>query len=81
MVSKGSSSQDYVKRTYDYGHKIITQHSGPDGELWDLLTKTTMPRLSSWKAIICAVLNLFIAGSGTVLSGFLEDTQGNQQKI
>jgi len=82
MVSQESSSaKDYVKRTYDYGQKMVTQHSGADGELWELLTKTTVPRLNSWKAIICATLNIFIAGLGTVLSGFLEDTVGNQHKI
>ena len=42
-----------------------------DRRVWELITE--VPRLGTLKAYGCAILNIFFAGTGTMLSAFLSD--------
>ena len=48
-----------------------TKVSEHDKELWGLVTD--VPRLSSIWAVICGILNVGLAGSGTILAGVIAD--------
>lgn len=52
---------------------MMQQSSTQDSELWHLLTD--VPRLAPVYALGCTILNLLIAGTGTMLSGILADTE------
>jgi hypothetical protein len=59
------------QQTPDYSHALT---SSQDSELWSLLTD--VPRLSGLMAIVCAILNLPIAGLGTIIAGCIADKDG-----
>jgi hypothetical protein len=47
-----------------------------DAELWDLITD--VPKLSLLSAVVCAILNVGLAGSGTILVAFLAGEAWNK---
>jgi hypothetical protein len=38
-----------------------------------------MPKLPLWEAVICTILNCFVAGLGTMVSACVPDIYGNYQ--
>ena len=45
--------------------------SEQDKELWGLITD--VPRLSTLWAVVCGILNVGLAGSGTMIAGVISD--------
>jgi hypothetical protein len=68
-VNYGQSSIDFAKRA-------ATNISEHDKEVWGLITD--VPRLSSFWPYVCAILNVVLAGSGTILCGCLVENGWNK---
>ena len=55
------------------------KYSQADAELWEILTD--VPALSAITAIVCAILNVGLAGSGTFISGILAGVSWNKTQM
>lgn len=55
------------------GASNITQE---DGELWEIVTN--VPKLNALQAALCAILNVGLSGSGTILAGCLVKNSWNK---
>ena len=63
---------EYIKRV-----GVVTNEA--DRELWGLVVD--VPRLSSVWPYVCAILNVGLAGSGTILAGCLMDGGWNKTQM
>ena len=58
------------------GLQAAMTYSTRDAELWDLIKD--VPSLNLIPAIVCALLNVGLAGSGTLISGVLTGESWNK---
>ena len=63
-----------ARKGQDFATGAATHISIADNELWGLVTD--VPKLEKLIAIVCALLNVFFAGSGTMLSGCIVKNAG-----
>ena len=61
------------------GLQEAMKYSAKDAELWDLITD--VPSLNLIPAVFCALLNVGIAGSGTLISGVLTGESWNKTQM
>ena len=73
MSSSQENFKTFTQRGYNFGRNALYQTSGADSELWNLMVD--VPRLSGIFAILCAAINCFFVGVGTILSGVLADKE------
>ena len=68
-----------AKGGLDYVKRVGVMTSEQDHELWGLVTD--VPRLSGIWPYVCAVLNVGLAGLGTILAACLGDKTWNKTQI
>lgn len=69
-----NGATDLGQRGLNYGRDAFAHSSQADSELVSLITD--VPRLNGIMALVCAVLNIVLAGFGTVVAGFLATKDG-----
>jgi hypothetical protein len=62
-----------------YTKKNAVAISDADRRVWELLTD--VPKLARVPAYICAILNFFFSGVGTMVSAFLEGGHLNKTQL
>ena len=72
-------AQDIAGQATEYVKRVGMMTSDADKELWGLVSD--VPRLSGAWPYICAVLNVFLAGTGTMLAGCLAEGSWSKTQI
>ena len=78
MSGKNAGAQK-VAEAVEYGKRVAGITNQADKELWGLVTE--VPRLTFIWPYVCAVLNVALSGSGTVLAGCLQDGGWNKTQM
>ena len=59
--------------------KAATEHSENDKELWGLLCE--VPRLNGFWPYVCAIVNVFWSGLGTIIAGCMSEGSWSKSQI
>ena len=78
-MSGGKTSDDMVGQSIQYVKRNTTTISQSDLRVWELVSD--VPKLSIPWAYACAILNVILAGSGTILSSYLGDANLNKTQL
>lgn len=74
-----SIDNQQIKNAYNYTKKNAVAISDADRRVWELLTD--VPKLGAIPAWVCAILNFFFSGFGTIVSAFLTPGTFNKTQI
>lgn len=70
---------DQVNSTIQYVKRNASSVSQSDRRVWELISD--VPQMKIPYAYLCAVLNVIVSGSGTMLSAYLSDNNLNKTQL